>query len=153
METHQVKTSSFNVIKLIFFGLLSGQVLFLGVAIYLNQSFSIIFNEDNVMIYILPCMAIASIFIGNFIFNQSITNTKSKNTFQEKINGYLSASIIKFALVEGVSLLSIVNYLISGNFIFIIIAIFLIFYFFTLQPSKEKVITTLKLSAEERKLI
>ncbi|MEL4309052.1 hypothetical protein [Joostella sp. CR20] len=152
MTTTTNKTPFFT-LKLIFYFFLAGQIIFLGVAFYLMQSLEFNFENPDMMSYLVPCFAIAAVFIGNYIYQQTINTIKREDTFFQKMAKFQTANIIKFAMIESASLFAIVKYLISSNAIYAVIAILLILYFTSLIPNKEKIISLLNLTSEERKLL
>lgn len=137
-------------VQLIHIALLLGMIIFAGVTYYMNPSTEIIMSESGAFIFVVPVIIILGILLGNFIFKKLINRTFRQESLKTKLDNYLSALIIKFAFVEGPSLLALVAYLLSGNLIYMFFAIGLMIYFFTLKPSKNSIITTLKLTGESK---
>lgn len=135
-------------VQLVHLALLLGLVGF-AVAIYIiNPSNKIDFSESGLFLYIVPLIMILGIVLGNFIFKKLITRTFKQNSLKTKLDNFLSAAIIKFALIEGPSLLALVAYLLSGNLLYIILASVLMVYLYMQRPTKTSVSETLKLSGE-----
>lgn len=87
--------------------------------------------QTSDLIYLL--IPISAIGIGNFLFNNQLKQINSVNS-DKKFAIYQSASIIRWALIEGAALLILIIYphlLIFG--------ILLIVYLFFLYPSTEKI--------------
>ncbi len=55
--------------------------------------------------------------LSYWLYGQRLTAVKTEPSLGAKLAGYRSASIVKFALLEGPSLAALVFYLISGKFV------------------------------------
>jgi hypothetical protein len=138
-------------ISVIHLALLAGQVVF-GIVAF-GQSGKAYFgirNTGDVLIFIVPVVAIAGFLAAYVLFQQQLIALRSKASLGEKIIGYQTALIVRFALLEGPSLLAIVAYLANGNLFYLAIAGLLVFYFISLRPTLEKVENDLELNFTER---
>lgn len=146
------QNSSLTVLNTIFFGLLMGQVIF-GVIAYVmlteNQYFSL--SKDTAFFAVVCCVAVLGIYAGQFLFKKQLEKVHSAETLQKKINGYQTALIVKWALIEGHSLLALVAFLVTNNLLFFIVFICLVSFFFFQKPTKEKLIFDLELSRDMQK--
>lgn len=136
-------------ISIMHLGFLAGLVIFGSMIFLQNDNWELnVMDTNEVFYFILPIMAVFGIFIGNYLYKQKIDALKSKATLKEKLEGYQQAIIIKFALIEGPAFFGIVGAMISGNLLYLIIALLLAVYFFSLKPTKDKIINDLELSRE-----
>jgi hypothetical protein len=138
-------------ISIIHLALLAGQVIF-GIVAY-AQSGKIYFgihNMDSVFIYIVPLVAIGGFMGGYLTFKKQLADIRNKKSLGEKVMAYQTALIIRYALLEGPSLLAIVTYMEDGNLFFLAIAGLLMLYFLFLRPTMEKVENDLDLNFTER---
>ena len=78
---------------------------------------------------------------------------KDLKNLNEKLTGYQSALIIKYALVEGPAFFTIVAYLLTANILFPFITVFLVFVLVLSAPRKDKLISDLNLSLSETNLL
>ena len=132
--------SFLKTLSLIHLSLVAGVVIF-GIMMYLqtpNQEISINY-EGDVMFFVVPFMAIAGIFAGNYLYNIIITNLNSKKTLKEKLSGFQTASIIKYALIEGPALLGIIAFMNEGNQYFLLISLLLILWLLAQRPTRDRV--------------
>lgn len=139
--------------KLIHLALLAGQVMFAIVAFSISNkqlSFVTKDKENDIFLYLVPLFAIGGFVVGNFIAKKILASFMNKETLTEKLAGYQTALIVKCALLESASLMGIVAFLLTNNWIFLLIAIAIMFYFFTLHPTVDKVTDDLQLSYEEK---
>ncbi|MBT8243784.1 MAG: hypothetical protein HKP48_01660 [Winogradskyella sp.] len=68
----------------------------------------------------------------------------------QKLTHYQTASIIRYALIEGPAILCFIITLISEQVSFLIIGWCILVYMYTIRPTKDKVLKDLRLSLEER---
>ena len=127
-------------ITIIHLALVAGVIMFAIVtfSITLNQKLDLSYSGDP-MFFIVPIMAIAGILVGNYLYGNNIKALASKNTLQEKLAGFQTASIIKYALLEGSALLGIVAFLNEGNLYFLIISILLLLWLIMQRPTRDKI--------------
>lgn len=91
------------------------------------------------MFYVVPFMAITGILAGSYLYKNIMSGLASKKTLKEKLNGFQTASIVKYALLEGPAFLSIVAFSNEGNQYFIIIALLLLGWLIIQRPTRDKV--------------
>ncbi len=137
MKTTEIIKSSL----IIFYALLAGQIIFLLISLYLVSANVVQTIPDlsliltfTILIFISPLLV-----VGPIIYRKLISrNFDSVKSTEQKLILYRQGMIIKLAMVEGASIFSIVSFLITGNFLFVIIAILLISLFFLHKPTLEK---------------
>ena len=111
-----------------------------------------IFDRLNInsIYYIFPFVAVTVVYASQFIYRSIINNLKPKSDLNKKLAIYQTANVIRYAMIEGPSILCIVACLITNQLVFIIIAWCILAYLYTLKPTKEKLIKDLSLNFEER---
>src|SRR5471030_821542 len=100
----QTPAGFLKLISIIHLALLGGQMVF-GIVAFAESTkvyFDVKYNGDP-FIFIAPILAIGGIVAGNLIFKQLLTALESKTSLSEKMMGYQTALIIRFALLEGPS--------------------------------------------------
>jgi len=138
-------------IAIIHAALLIGQVLF-GIVAFAETSstgFNLKLGSDP-FFYIVPFLIVAGMLLGSFLFTEQISKLADKALLNEKLAGYQTALIIRFAIAEGPSLLGIVSYMLSGNVIYLILVGFNVLYFITIRPTNAKLAEELSLTNEEK---
>lgn len=157
METKpQTSGEYFKVLQIIFYALVAGQVMFGFVALLLIQmaGFNAELQDLENILLIIVCVFVFSGYLGSRIFFQvRMKSARARNSLAEKMDDYRGAVIIRFALLEGPSMLSIIAYLITGLWAFLIIAAFIIVIFFALRPTPDKAINDLQLNLNEEQII
>jgi hypothetical protein len=114
-----------------------------------------IFNFENIdlIYYLFPLIAMTVVYLSSIVFNNLLTKIERTHSLQEKLNKYQTASIIKYAMLEGSAILCIVTALITAHVIFIGIAWAIIAYLYLQKPTGDIVIKDLALNMTERKAL
>ncbi|MEN8125479.1 MAG: hypothetical protein ABFR32_10155 [Bacteroidota bacterium] len=131
---------------------LSLGIIFFGTIVYLQVSETNfdISKTDDTFFYLVPILAIGGIWVSNFLFNQKINEIPKNTTLIEKLAAYQTASIIKYALLEGPAFLGIIAFMEDGNLLYLLISGLLVLYLFYQKPTKDKIEIDLNLSEEQK---
>ncbi|MDX1942800.1 MAG: hypothetical protein SFU99_19710 [Saprospiraceae bacterium] len=135
-------------------GLLAGQVFFMAIIYFL-------FNADEppltgaeatgqIEVYIIGLLTIACVLASSHLFRTRVRALKEENDLTAKLSGYRATSILRYALLEGPSLMAIIFYLIGNNLILLIFSAMIIVLFLVYRPTKERLVADLELSASEQ---
>ncbi|MBU3025669.1 hypothetical protein [Zobellia galactanivorans] len=144
-------SASLKTLSIIHLALVGGIAVF-GVITYLNNG-SFIANADpnDMYIYVVPVVGALGYFLSQFLFKKQLQTIDKNDSLSLKLGKYQSASITKYALLEGPAILSIFAYNPSGNALFLVVAIFLVVYLFMQKPSERKFTEEVPLSLEDKK--
>ncbi len=126
---------------IIFYALLAGQTFFLLISLYLVNSGIIQADSEHSLIFKFVIFFILgpSRVVGLVIYRKIILRQSADDkTMEQKMILYRQGMIIKLAMIEGASIFSTVCFLITGDYLFVIISIFLISLFFLHKPTIEK---------------
>jgi hypothetical protein len=141
--------SAVKMLTIIHAGLITGIILFTlaTFSITLQRGFS--FSADPLIIIdiILPVLGI---FVGNFLYKTLIAKISAESSLSQKIAAHQTASIVRFALLEGPALFSVVVYMLSGNMLFLVILAVILAYFISVRPTRNKMIEDMKLDYNEQ---
>jgi hypothetical protein len=152
--TKQSSKDYFKAMHIMFFALLAGQVMFALIVLIFSQMGIIAGGFDNSVTNIF--FAVNILFIGsclyasNFVFQNKMKSIYAMAPLSSKLVEYRSASIIKWALLEGPSFLSIIFAFLTGNLIFLGLAVMVMIYFLTMKPGAEKAATEMGLDFEQK---
>ena len=154
MNTSEIK-NHLNVTNMIYYSLLTGLIIFFVVVIFLTRIKTREANAelDKIFIFLVPLFGLAMMFISRMIYNQQISKSDSKADILQKIIFYRTAKIISWAMIEGACFLSLVATMITLNYLYLVVFIFLIGFFILMRPSKESFIKEMKLNSEESDMI
>ncbi len=146
MQNKFIKT-----IQIIHIAMFAGMSIFLGIIYNINKdSWQFTFPDKGIFQWIAIIVVLFSLYISSFLFKKTIKKIDNKIPLFNKLMIYQKALIIKFAPIEMVSILCIVGAFITKNLLYLIVATFLIVYFFTLRPSIEKLFSDLNLTLQEK---
>ncbi len=145
----------FTQLKILHGALCMGVFLFLGISVFLVNSGSVgdSFDPDQsqLFLYLALGLSIACLFVSRFIGPKILEGAKTKNTLDEKIEVYRSASIVNYALIEGPSLACITFFLLSGNYYILGLGIVNLLLLASLHPTKTKATIALELAGDHRR--
>lgn len=132
--------------------LIIGQLFFLAIAIYLVISTGAGFGEaglGEVFIFVIPIFAVTSIGASYFVFKGKLNKLKESPSLEQKLVEYRSAQIVRWALLEGPSFLTIIAFLLTGQFLFVGIVAVIIMFFIPTFPNRARFEQDLELTWEE----
>ena len=156
MEQTQLTAGEYlKALKVIHIGLTAGVVLFLIIAVVLQLTgFEPELKElEMILLGVTAVAAFSGIFAGNMIFRKRLEQLIELKNLNEKLTGYQSALIVKYALIEGPAFFTVVAYLLTTNVLFPVIAVFLVVVMVLSAPRKDKLITDLNLSMKETSIL
>lgn len=131
---------------------LCGGLMLLGILVYYNNGkFTAHMNPQDIFIYIVPIAATAGYFLSQLLFQKQVQAISIEAALSAKLGKYQSASLIKYALLEGPGFLALIAYYWSGNALYLVIAIALTAYLFVQRPTAAKMRKALPLTLEEQK--
>ncbi len=147
-ENYELTPAKFLKINtVIHLALISGVTLFSVIAFALIENRELRWNDtDDIFFFIVPIAAILGIVAGNILYKKGLESLVDRGSLKEKLTGFQTALIIKYALLEGPSLIGVVAFFSTGNLLYLLISGVLVIYFFFHRLSKEKIINDLELS-------
>ena len=142
---------AFKQLKIIFFVLATGQIIYFLISLVLIQQEIVVLNKDFSTIwgFIVPVTVVVMVVASKLLYNRSINSSDRKASKKQKLNLYRTTNIIKFTLLEGANLLSVTFYLITGDFLYAGMFIIVMGIFFVNFPGKEKFLAEFGLSSFE----
>ncbi len=96
-------------------------------------------SSDDEVIFAVPLLAFCGIIADHVLFKQQLKALRNKNTLSERLTGYHSALVMRFALLGIPSVFAIIAYMFNRNAFFIGVATPMMLYFMLLRPTREKV--------------
>lgn len=148
----QTSKEYFNVLTILHTAFLVTQLMFAGVAFYLNTSGQITSDQNLTAVFqfVVPVVIVGAILASSVVFKAQLKSIKLKTELKEKMNDYRTSVIIKFALLEAPSMVALVCYLLTANFLFLGSAFLVIIFFLMNRPSPESAANDLELSPADR---
>lgn len=156
--TNNTQTSKeyFKSLKVVHIGIIIIKLIIIISFILINifyKSHTIDTELSKLFIYIIPVFLGFGLFASSIDFNRKIAKIKTNQFLISKMTDYRSALFTRYAILEGTSMISIIAFSKSGNYIYIGICSILFLIIFINKPTKEKAVIDLELTSEEEKTI
>lgn len=133
--------------------LMTGQILFASVCIYLIYTKAIEAQAkelDKVLQVVALVITAGGIFAGMGFFKKKLLQLREMQvSAKEKFSLYRMACIVQWALLEGPSIFCIICFFLTGNYAFLALMVVVLFLFTMTAPSKLKVLLQLQISEAE----
>lgn len=140
-------------LRVIFFSLNTGLLLFFMVGIYLNDMQLPGFKQEIDLLTAVNALLLGAIPIGYSLTNRKLEVIDPGDSIQHKFEQFQSAMIIRWAMIEGVAIFSLVGLIILQDAKQLILFVLCILFLSTNTITKEKVTRMAKLNSEESKLL
>lgn len=151
-EKFQPKVA-FRVLKIIFYALNTGLLLFFIVSIYLNGMQIPPFKEGFDIITYVNVFLMASIPAGYSLSSRKMEAIDPGDSFSKKFEQFQSAMIIRWAMIEGTALFSLVGLIVLQDAKQLVLFVICILVLSSNTVTKEKVTRMAKLNLEESKAL
>ncbi len=139
----------YNSIKILPLALIAGLCMISGIMVYLKQGQDATDNFGEFLVIIIALLAAAGFVLGSFLFRKRIADSMGK-TMIEKLVIYRQATIIRFALLEGPGLFSIVFFFLTGNYLYMIITGAMVLFMLLNKPTDDMIAQHLMLTEEDK---
>ncbi len=140
----------FKALNILHKTLLMGQIIFVAISIFIVYNKMIVSpakEMDKLFQIITIVLAAAGYFAGSAFFKKKLIQMEElQSSAKEKFEIYRSASIIKWSLLEGPCIFSIISFVLTANYAFLALAFVLILLFTIESPTKTKVALQLGIS-------
>ncbi len=98
--------------------------------------------------YAVPISAILGIIAGRLLFSRHMISLKTADTLGAKLNGYMTASLVKFACYEAPGFFGLFAAQETGNMAYLVITGLVVLMLAIERPTKQRVETDLQLNGE-----
>jgi hypothetical protein len=144
---------SFRALKLIFYALNTGLLLFFFVGIVLNDMAIPEFKDDMDILTLVNTFLLVMIPVGYTLSSRKMAAIEQGDPFAKKFEQFQVAMIIRWAMIEGVALLSIVGMILLEDAKQLIVFLICILVLSVNTISKEKVAKGAKLNPDEERAL
>ena len=151
-EKFQAK-GAYRALKIIFYSFNSGLLLFFIVAIYLNEMQIPAFKDGIDILTYVNVFLLASIPAGYTISSRKMEAIDAGDSFAKKFEQFQSAMIIRWAMIEGTALFSLVGLIVLQDAKQLVIFVICILVLSSNTVTKEKVTRMAKLNTEESRAL
>lgn len=152
----QTSRQYFFFLTVVHSAMLLGQVMFGAIAWFLQQRGDM-GSQDLASLSVLR-LVVPGVLIAGLLGNQFLTRTRLPQLQQQarlgdKLLGYRTLLIIRYALLEAPVLLALVTYLLTGEMTVLLVAAAIAAYFASLRPTRAGTIQALQLRDDEQRQV
>ena len=149
----QTSKQYFKSLHILFWAMVIAQLMVALVAVFVVQESDMDERAGalkNLFLVVVPLLVAASVTGAVLVFRKLVNNLKLKPGLIGKMTGYRTALMVRFALLEGATLIAIAVFLVTGYWLVLAMAGLMIVFFFTYRPSPERAALDLELNTNER---
>src|SRR5688500_378297 len=149
-----MQPNHFKTLKILHSALLGGLAFFTLIAFVVQKQGLMIQQQDDtfeiVFQAIAAIMSITSLLAGFNIFKKRLVEVhNNRESAETRMDMYRAACILWWALLEGPGLFAIIAYVLIGNTVFIILALFHLALLTVFMPRKDNIVLLLNLTTDE----
>ena len=144
---------AFRALKIIFYALNTGLLLFFLVGNYLNEMQIPAFKDGIDILTYVNIFLMASIPAGYTLSSRKMEAIDAGDSFSKKFEQFQSAMIIRWAMIEGTALFSLVGLIVLQDAKQLVLFVICILVLSSNTVTKEKVTRMAKLNSEEAKAL
>lgn len=137
--------------------LLAAQLIFGAMAYYINSTGPIAGadaeNLDASFQFVVPIFILVSYFGSTVLLRMQLKPLKEKSNLKDKLTGYLSVLLVRYALLEVPALFSIICFIVTGNYFYLGWAALVILEFLRNRPTVYRTVNELQLTPAEKALL
>jgi predicted membrane channel-forming protein YqfA (hemolysin III family) len=140
-----------KVTNTIYYSMITGVILFfIVVMVFIQSKDPSEYKELNeIFRIVVPLIGLMTMFVSRMVYNKMVSKNTGGDDLLKKITDYRTAKIVSWAMIDGACFFSLVAAMITADYLYIAVFIFLFGYFFLMKPSKESFIRDMRLSSEE----
>jgi hypothetical protein len=151
----QTSQQYFNQLSILHGALLMAQVMFGFVAYYLvaNGNFGQSADLTGIFQVVASVLAVGGIAASMYVSKKLLKGFVQKKTLAEKLSAYRGPLLIRWALLEMPTMFSLVGYLLTGSYFFLLLAALMVALFVFNRPTPSAACADLELSASDKMLL
>ena len=144
---------AYRMLRVIFYSLNTGLLIFFMAGIYLNDMQIPGFSPEIDILTVVNILLLGAIPIGYTLTSRKMEAIDPGDPFQEKFQQFQTAMIIRWAMIEGTALFSLVGLILLQDAKQLVLFVICIMVLSINTITKEKVTRMAKLNAEESKAL
>ena len=151
MQNQQV---TFKNTQFLYYALIFGQLAMCSVLLLLSSkskplpTLDMSFGDIKQLLMIL--LVPGAIMISHYLYSNKIREGKKLKGFEEKLMHFRASSIIRWALIEGINLINLVFFFLTGNYFFLLLFGFGFMIFLLTRPTADGFKQDYKLNSQEQ---
>jgi len=140
----------FKTLKIIYAALIVGVLIFTALTYLSIKETNTLITTNNLFVIVLPVLAASGYFLSNLLYKKILNNITSSDTLHKKMSRYLTANLLKAVCLEVPAFVSIAVTFVSGNIVFLCIALVMALLMYFKFPSKERFKSEVTLNMKEK---
>lgn len=149
----QIAKGNFTLLRMLHLSVVAGLTIFSVLALVLVEQKVIPVVEesvDRVLQLIIIIVAVAAVFLGFKLFQSRLLSIRhNSGPAGERIARYRTACITWWMMIEVPAMLAVIGFLLTGNYAFFAVALFLWLILILFTPRKDNIVLLLNLTSEE----
>lgn len=137
-------------LNILYLALFMGQILFFGVAYFVNTEHLYGSEYSYIFEYIVPIVIVACVGLSYMFYNLRKKQGQSLNGLSNKAAHYRVSNIVRYAIVEAGNMLALVSYLMTGASTFLTLFALGMAVFVLYRPSLQRFTNDYLLDASEK---
>ena len=135
----------------IYYSMIAGLMFFFIVAIIFIQDKEAQTGSelDTILTVLVPVYGFFMMLISKMIYSKMLARQNPDSQLLQKVMHYRTAKIISWAIIESGCIISILAVMITSNYFYVVVFIFLFGYFILIKPSGESLVRDLQLKSDE----
>ncbi|HEX7846046.1 MAG TPA: hypothetical protein VF476_09630 [Chitinophagaceae bacterium] len=155
MSQQSTSNADLRGMRILCIALMMGMVIFTGVVVVLNyfapMPTSALTEYADIILGVVAVAAIGAFVFGRHSFNKKMQEIKNSSVnLSEKLNLYRAALILYMAPCEGAGIFSILLFMLTGNYWFLLITLSMLLAMAMRFPAKQKLINEMSLDWKEQ---
>jgi hypothetical protein len=143
----------FLTLNILFFGLLMGPAMLAMVAMVLIQTGTFVPLIDDALSSLfgiaVPAVGIGAFYASKILFEKRMPAVIALPTLDEKLDGYRTELILKYALLESPAIFAFLAYLLTGTMLLFAIGAAMLLFMLMVRPTRDGAVMHLALGGNE----
>jgi len=147
-------SEQFKIAIIIYGALIIGQLIFFAIALFIVEKNVVesVQYLDDIFQVLIPILGLFVMILVRSIYNKNLSSVNSNEDVNSKIVKYRGFKIFQWVLVESVSILSIIGLIITSNYLYAVVFLFMLGFFILIRPSKEQFFNDFKISNDQKNM-
>jgi hypothetical protein len=108
---------------------------------------------DTILTVLVPVYGFVMMLFSKVIYSSMIAKQSPDSQPLQKIIHYRTSRIISWAMIESGCILSLIAVMMTANYFYVVVLIFLFGYFILIKPSVESLVRDMQLRADESEIL
>ena len=147
MEAKSPEEQLLVFVNLIYYSLLTGILLFAGIAAYLVHSMNIDFglgDSEGLMVAVFSILSLSSLFGSIYISNIRDKHLNQIDNKEKKLQEFRLSILLRYVILEFSAITAILGYMLTANPVLLFLVALSIYFFYSNRPDKKQIMKSLE---------